>query len=400
MANTLLTSSIITREALRVLENNCVMLRHVNREYSTEFARDGAKAGAVVNVRKPPRYLGRTGWALSVEDAEETSVPVAIDTPFGVDLSFSQADLVLSIDDFSKRFIQPACAVIANKIDSDIAGIYNQVYEHVGTPGAVPTDLITYLLAGVALDDNAAPPDENRGMFISPYMQAYIVNALKGLFQDASSISQQYIKGKMGIGAGFTWYTDQNMKTHTYGTYAGSPLVNGANQTGASLITDGWSSGASTLNLGDVFTIAGVYHINPQSRERTEQLQRFVVTQQISDTTGAMTIAISPSIVPSGAGQTVSGSPADNAAITVLGATGVVSRQGLAMHRDAIAFASVDLPLPGGVDMAGRANSKSSGLAIRLVRQYDINTNNFPCRLDVFYGIRLLRPELICRVAA
>jgi hypothetical protein len=400
MANTLLTSTIITREALKVLENKLVLLRHTNRAYSKEFAVEGAKAGAVVNVRKPPRYIGRSGWGLSPEDAQEELVSVAIDVPFGVDLVFSQADLVLSIDDFSKRFISPAVAAIANKIDSDIAAIYDQVYEHVGTPGTPITDLETYLMAGVALDDNSAPDDDSRGMFISPYMGAKIVNGLRGLTEDAEQISKQYVKGRITRAAGFTWYTSQNLKTHTYGVYAGTPLVNGANQIGNELITDGWSSGASTLNKGDVFTLAGVYKINMQSRENTEQLQRFVVRELISDTAGAMTIKISPSIVIVPQQKTVSGSPADNAPITVLGATGAVSRQGLALHPDAIAFASVDLPLPGGVDMAGRASSKQSGLAIRMIRQYDINTNNMPCRLDVFYGIRLLRPELICRVAA
>lgn len=400
MAHTLLTSTVITREALRVLENNCVLLRHVNREYSSEFAVEGAKAGAVVNVRKPPKYLGRTGWGLSPEDAVETSTPVAIDTPFGVDLVFSQADLVLSIDDFSKRFISPAVARIANKIDESIAAVYDQVWEHVGTPGTPITDPFIYLLAGVALDDNAAPQDEARGMFISPLMQAYIVDAMQGLFQDAASLSEQYIKGKMGVFGGFTWYASQNLPTHVYGVQGGSPVVASAGQTGSSLSTSGWNSGASTLNRGDVLTLAGVYNVNVQSKQRTETLKRFRVVNTVSDSAGAMTITIDPPIVISGADQNVSGSPANNAVITVLGGSGVTARQGLAMHKDAIAFASVDLPLPGGVDMAGRASSKKSGLAIRMVRQYDINTNNMPCRLDVFYGVRLVRGELICRVAA
>ena len=201
----------------------------------------------------------------------------------------------------------------------------------------------------------------------------------------------------MGQAIGFNWFMSQNCNTHTYGTYAGTPLVNGASQTGASLITDGWTSGAATLNRGDVFTMTGVNKVNPQSRANTGRLQQFVVTSTVSDAAGAMTIAISPSITTSGSAQTVNASPADNAALTVLGATGTVSPQGLLFHKDAFTLATADLPLPGGVDMAARVSDKQLGISIRMVRQYDINSDQFPCRLDVLYGWATLRSELACR---
>lgn len=402
MANALLTISLITREALRVLENNLTFARQVNRQFDDKYGVEGAKIGTILNVRKPPRYIGRTGQALQIESAVETQVPVTLNTQFGVDLQFSSQDLALSIDDFSDRFIRPAISTVANKIDQDGLALYKQIYQQVGTPGAVPNALLTYLQAGVKLDEAATPMDGQRSVVITPLMQATIVDALKGLFQQAAAIAEQYVKGKMGTSAGFDWMMDQNCATHTYGTYAGTPLVNGASQTGASLITDGWTSGQATLNQGDTFTIGsgatGVYSVNPQSRQSTGSLQSFVVTQTISDTTGAMTINISPSIITSGAFQTVSGSPADNAAITVSGATGVVSPQGLAFHKDAFTLVTADLPLPGGVDMAARVSDKQLGISIRMIRAYDINSDQFPCRLDVLYGWAVLRPELASRI--
>jgi hypothetical protein len=191
------------------------------------------------------------------------------------------------------------------------------------------------------------------------------------------------------------------MPTHTVGAWgASTPLVDGANQADDTLLTDGWQAGLSTLNVGDIFTIDGVFSVNPQSRQSTTQLQNFRVVEQISDTAGAMNIRIDPPITISGAFQTVTNSPANNAPITVNGAVSASGSQGLAFHKDAFTLASADLPLPRGVDMAARVSDDQVGISIRMVRAYDINTDNFPCRLDVLYGCAVLRPELACRIAA
>ena len=397
--NELLTISMITREALRVLENGLKFTKHVNRAYDAKYGVEGAKIGTVLNVRKPPRYVGRTGQALSVEGAVETQVQVTLNTQFGVDLQFSSQDLALSIDDFSDRFIKPAIACVANKVDNDGLALYKTIYQSVGTPGTVPTTLLTYLQSGQKLDEAAAPNDDLRSIVMTPAMQVNIVDALKGLFNQATAISQQYMTGKMGVSIGFDWYMSQNCNTHTVGAYAGTPRVNGATQSGASLVTDGWTASTSVLNQGDVFTIAGVNSVNPQSRQNTGSLQQFVVTAQVTASAGgAKTIAISPSIVTSGAFQTVTGSPADDALITVVGVASTATPQGIAFHRDAFTLACADLPLPGGVDMAARISDPQLGLSIRMVRAYDINTDNFPCRLDILYGWATLRAELACRI--
>lgn len=406
--NTLLTISMITQEALRVLENNLVITKHVNREYDDKFGVSGAKIGTTLNIRKPPRYLGRTGQALQLEDSTETSVPLVLDTQFGVDIQFTSQDLALTIDDFADRFLKPAVATIANKIDSDVAGLYYKIYNAVGTPGTTPADLITYLTAGVKLDNSAAPQDEQRSVFLTSYMQAILVDFLKGLFNQAAEIGQQYVKGKMGVSSGFNWFMDQNMATHTVGALGGTPLVNGASQSGASLITDGWTaSAAQRLNVGDIFTLGNsastnVYGVNPQSRQSTGFQQQFVVTAPgTSDGAGNMTISIDPPIIgPGSQFQTVVALPADNATVNVLGAANTVTPQGLAIHKDCITLACADLPLPRGVDMASRISDDQLGLSIRLVRDYDINTDNFPCRLDILYGVGMLRPELGVRICA
>jgi hypothetical protein len=378
VANTILTSSIITKEALRVLENNLTAAKTANRQYDDKFAVEGAKIGDTLNIRKPVRYIVREGQALQLQDATETSVPLTLEKQFGVDFQFSSKDLALSIDLFSDRFVKPAVAALANKIDAFVLSFYTGIYQAVGTPGITPNALLTYLSAGVQLNDSATPRDGMRSLVLTPLQEATIVDAIKGLFQQSSAIAKQYTSGQMGTAIGFDWHMDQNLPTHTYGTYAGTPLVNGANQTGSSIITDGWSSGASTLNKGDVFTLNGVRMVNPQSRQDIGKLQQFVVAATVSDTAGAMTITFEPAIVISGPFQNVTNAPADNAPINVAGATGAVS--------------------PQGTDMASRVSDKQLGISLRLIRDYDINSDQFPTRLDVLCGALLVRPELATRI--
>lgn len=401
MANSLLTIDMITNEALMVLENELNFTKQVNREYDDRFANSGAKIGDTVNIRKPVRYQGRRGAGLAVENSVESSVALTLNTQYGQDTAFSSKDLTLSIDMFAERILKPAIATVANMIDYDGMQLYKDVYNTVGTPGTTPSALSTYLDAGVKLDNEACPRDGQRAVVLNPQGQATIVGNLTTLFNPTAKISDQYTNGTMGQAAGFKWSMDQNVAAHTVGALGGTPLVKGANQSGSSLVTDGWTAAAATrLKRGDVFTIAGVFAVNPQNRQSTGQLRQFVVTSDAaSDGSGNMTIGISPAIVTSGQYQTVTAAPADNAAITVLGAANTVTPQNMAFHRDAFTFASADLEMPSGVDMAKRVRSQKLNVSMRLVRAYDINSDRLPCRIDVLGGWATLRPELACRIA-
>lgn len=404
--NQLLTISMITREALRILENNITFTKYVRRDFDDQFGKAGAKIGTVLNIRKPPRYVGRVGQGLQIEDATETSVPLVLNTQRGVDIAFTSQDLALSVDDFSDRFIRPAIANVANYIDFDGLGQYINVYNEIGTPNTVPNTLLAYLQAGQRLDEEACPRDDQRSLVISPAMQATIVDALKGLFQSSSDIAEQYQKGTMGSTIGFKWSMDQNVRTQLTGPQGGAPVVTVAGQTGNTILTSGWTAvAAKRLSQGDVITFANVQAVNPQNKQATGALRQFVVTADVSsDAGGLATIPIAGpgglGIVVGGPFATVNASPAASAAIVVQGAASLTTPRGLAFHKDAFAFGCADLPLPGGVDMASRVSDKQLGMSIRLIRAYDINTDRFPCRLDILYGWTTLYPELACRIAS
>ena len=415
MANTLLTISKITNEALMVLENELTFTSEVNREYDDQFAVAGAKIGATVNVRKPARFVGVTGPALSVEDFNETSIPVTLNTQFHVDTQFSTADLALSMDMFSDRLIKPAVATIANKIDRDgLVLAKNNVANIVGTAGVPPTSLLTYLTGQAYLDSEGAPRDGRRACIVEPFTSATIVDSLKGLFMPSQKISEQYEKGMMGTdSAGMRWKMDQNVVSQTFGSYATATLsTNTTTFTGS--LTSGWASSstitisattaAAPIQQGDVITIANVYAVNPQNRQPygTNRLRNFVVTSAVTISSGgSASVTVSPAIITAGQFQNVYVSATSSSAVvTPFNNTGTVSPQNIILHRNAETLACADLELPMGVVFAGRASDKELGLSIRVVRQYTINNDSVPCRLDVLYGWAMLYPELACRVAA
>jgi hypothetical protein len=401
MANTNLTISMITKECVRVLENNLTFAKGVNREYDDQFGVAGAKIGDTINIRKPPRYVGRTGATLSIEDHTETSVPLQLNTQFGVDIAFTSKELTLQIDEFSDRIIKPAMATVANKIDFDGLALYKTVANAVGTPATVPTALKTYLQAAAKMDYEATPRDGGRSVVIDPNAQVEIVDALKGLFQSSSEIKSQYESGNMGLAGGFKWSMEQNINTHQVGPLGGTPLVNGTMAQGATtLVTDGWTAAAaSRLKKGDIFTIANVFSVNPQNRQSTGQLRQFVVTADVSsDGSGNASLPIFPALSSTGAFATISAMPADNAALTILGAANALSPTHLAYHKDAFVLGCADLQLPKGVDMAARVSDKQLGISARMVRAYDISNDRFPCRFDILYGWASIYPELACRI--
>ena len=409
MANQLLTISMITREALRVLVNNLVFTNRVERQYDDQFGKAGAKIGNVLNIRKPPRFTRTDGQGLQLQDVTETSVPLVLTTQGQRSFTFSSQDLALNIDDFSKRFVKPAAASLANQVDFDGLLQYLYVAISVGTPGSTPNALLTDLQAQQKLNENAAPDDNERSIVIPPVSQATIVDALKGLFQASDSISEQYKRGKMGETIGAEWYMDQNVQTQTTGsawvsatvtTVASAPVyvTTGVVSSTISLIA---LASTGTIQQGDVFTIASVYAVNPQNFTSTGSLQQFTaLATQTSAGTTLTALPIYPPIITSGPFQTVSAAPATSAAVTFIGGSGasVTSPQALCFHKEAFAMACADLPLPGGVDMAQRISDKELGLSIRLIRAYDINQDRFPLRLDFLYGWTTLYPQLACRI--
>jgi hypothetical protein len=407
MANSLVTPTWYTKEVARILVNNLKFAANVNRTYDDAYVQAGAKVGYTVNARLPQRFTVTEGQALQTQGINDQYAPITLTHQKNVAYSWSTASMTQEIEAVRERYVKPAATALANVIDYDgLNTVFTDVYQSVGTPGTTPSSNLTYLQAGAKLT-NSATPSDGRVAVLDPTSMVTLANANLALFNPTAQISEQYREGQfasraLGVGE---WYEDANVAKFTTGSYTTStPLINGASQTGSSLVTDGWASSAATLNKGDIFTIAGVYGVNPVSYASTGALQQFVVTATTTSSGVDMaTLPISPSIITSGQLQTVTASPADNAAITVVGAgastmTATVTSQSLLYHPDAFALVMADLHRPQSGAEATTVRSKELGVSIRMVQQYQIGTDSEPTRLDVLYGWATLRPTLACRV--
>lgn len=403
MPNSLLTPSVIAKEMMMQFKNGLGFTKSINKQYDDNFAVKGAKIGSSITIRKPNRFVVSDGATMVTQDAIEESSSLSLSSQKHVGISFTSRELTLTIDEFSDRYIKPAMLALANQVDVDLLTLAAQsVYNAVGTPATTPSALLTYLQARQKLAEMACPQDENRSIHINPVGSATIVDALKGLFQSSTEIDKQYKMGKMGKAIGADWYETPNIFAHTGGQLGGTPLTNGVPANGAtSIVTDGWTaSAANRVRRGDVFTIAGVFSVNPITKQSTGQLQQFVVTADTSsDGTGNATIPVSPALnSTAGPLQNISAAPADNAALTFRHTSSQVYTNNIMTHKDAFILGCADLELPKGVDFAAQATDRESGLSLRMVRQYAIGTDTFPCRVDILYGTLAARPEWACRV--
>ena len=417
MANVILTNQEISFKNLMILENELSFTKKVKRNYDDRFGRSGAKIGYTLNIRKPARAVSTAGQGIQLQDYIERSVPLTLNKQYQQARAFTSSDLALSLDDFSNRVTKPCIVQIANDVDQDGLSQFLNVPAEVGTPGTVPNTPDTYLNARQIIMDEAFPA-EDLTVHITPKMQRAIFPALAGLVSAVGSTqfaflrnlsgregNEEYVKGRIAQGLGLDWFETQNASAFTTGTQGGSPVVNGAGQTGSSIATSGWSATTQVLNQGDIIFFAGVHRINPLTRQSTGDLRPFVVLANVASNGGGqanvpIACVDGDGITLAGPYQTVDVSPANSAAITVSGASAVQSSRGVAFHPEAFCFGCADLEMYDNQHMMEMAADKDLGLAIRMWAQPDINTDRLMMRLDLLGGWLTMYPQGAVRIAS
>jgi len=407
MANSVITPTIFAKEATAILDNELVMAKQVYRGLESDFGNsiNGYSIGDTISMRKPTDFTVRDGATASNQDVVEGKVSLTIDKQKGVDFSFTSKELTLNIKELSERVIRPAMVQLANQIDRDVMALYSSVPNWVGTPGQTINSFSDFAKGPERLDELAVP--QERVAVLSPADNWGLIGSQTSLYIQGAA-NEAYRKGNLGTIAGVDTFMSQNVPTHTVGTKAGTPLVNGASQTSTyanvkdtntqNLITDGWTASSAILKAGDVITIANVNAVNPVTKADLGFLRQFVVTADVSaDGTGNATLVISPAIITSGAFQNCSAAPADNAAITVLGTASTAYRQNMVFHKNAFALAMVPLVKPpGAVDVA---RESYRGTSVRVIPYYTGSSDTSAWRLDVLYGVKSIDPRLALRLS-
>jgi hypothetical protein len=389
MANSILTPTAVTREIQRVAHEKATFIGTTNLSYDDSYAQTGAKIGTALKIRKPNKYTVRTGKVLAAQETQEDSVTLTLATQKGVDMNFSSAELTLELDDFSKRIVQPATSVLVSTLESDyLTYVTKKVWNGVGTAGTTPNSMLFFGQARSKLNTSLAPKDDQRYVQINSDAMGTMVNAYSALFHDQMEIKKQYRDGFISRNSGFDWYENDRIWTLTNGSDHTTVTVNDA------AIADGdtaLTTAGGSVTAGTIFTIASVNAVHPETKQDLGYLQQFVVT---ADATTSWTFT--PAYYATGPNQNVTALPVTAAAITLVGSASTAYEQHLAYHKDAFAFVTADLEMPKGVHFAAR--EEMDGLSIRLVRQYDINNDNIPARLDILHGYEAIRPEWACRI--
>lgn len=412
MANAFQNPVMYTNECLRILQNSVVLGAKVSRKHQMEFGKDDMKIGDTLNIRRPARFTVSSGAAFQPQAYTETSIPLVVNYQKHVDTTMTSSDLTLKMQDFSDRVIKPKVIQIAQQIDIDgYVNAKNTIGNLTGTPGTSPNNVTFLTDIGQKLDDFSTPRDGGRYFALNQGTNATMIPALAGYFNAQNQIADQYRDGVFVDGTntvGLKIAMSQNVARHTVGALGGTPLTNGATQglssgwanTG-SLITDGWTAAVGNrLKAGDVYTVGGVYAVNPVTKQSTGQLLQFCVVQdQSSDGSGNLTIVSSPALIYGGPFQNASAAAADGAAITVSGTASTSYTRNIAWHTDAFELAVVkmiDLAQYGGWG----ATRSQNGYSLRVFRQAAISTDSVGTRVDALYGWASVYPELATQQVA
>lgn len=408
MTNTTLSASIVAKAAVGILENELVMANAVYRGYEDEFSKkiNGYTVGDTITVRKPTDFTVRNTITASAQDVKEAKLSIQVNQIAGVDFAFTSQQLTLNIGELSERVIRPAMIQIANQIDQQVMSLYKDIPQWVGTPGTLVQSFAGFAKGAQNMDQRSVPMG-GRSAVLAPADFWALAGSQTALFSQAIN-NKSYREGEIGKIGGIDTFMSQNAPTFTTGPMGGTPLINGAAQnttydtTGANtqtLITDGWTAAAAArVVAGDVFTIADVFDVNPVTKATLPFLKQFVVKSNgSSDAGGNLTLTIAPQIITTGAFQTVSAAPADDAALTFVGTANTSYTNNLFFDRNAFALVTVPMVKPPGAVECSRMSK--NGISVRVIPFYDGTNDKSTWRLDVLYGTKTIDPRLAVRVS-
>jgi hypothetical protein len=387
---------MVTRESQRIAHEKLTFISTVDRSYDSSFAKTGGKIGDTLRVRDPNQYVRRKGSrVMNVQDQAETTQDVVVATQDGVDMKFNSAELLLSIDELSKRYIEPAVSVLVSGIEGDmLTSVTKDVYNFTGTTTEIvgATDLDAVAQARAKLNRGLAPKDSNRNVQLdSVTMAAVVNNATSGtgaLFNPSPDISKAFREGFIGRNSMATWFENDRTYFHVSGSDHTTVTVNDASiASGDTALT----TAGGTWSVGDTFTIADVFEVHPETKASYATLQQFVIVTQATND-----ITFSPAYITVGAKQNVDALPVTGAAMVVYAGDGIDYQSNLMYHRDAFTFVTADLPIMD--DSIRCVRRVQDGLSIRCWQGSDIKNDELLLRLDILYGFKTLRPAWACRI--
>lgn len=370
------TAKLIASKALPLLKDKIALLPKVNRDYDSTYK----KAGDTIQVIKPARTStvdGASSISGQYKEINESAVDVTLDTVRTVPFQVTSKQMALNVDDFTRQVIEPAVTAIAEYVNESIAQKYVDIPYYVGTSGDTPSTLVDIANIRKELNKNRCPNDMRS--FVMDFDAEAKFIALDSLAEvDKAGTNSALRNAAIGRVYGMDLLADSGIQTHVAGGYTAlADVTITAGASGASSVTLTSAAGDSTAKLvkGDIFSI--------------DDYQFVVTADTDAAVAGVVTASIYPAL-PNAFGDFTSAS----VAFPDKTAGGHVAN--LAFNKNAFCFATAPLAPPrGGADSYTLV---ADGLSLRVVEDYDINSDINLWRMDILYTVKTLYPELATRV--
>ena len=445
--SSLITSAIIAKETLVRFESTNVIANLCDWSYSNEFAKPTEKIGSTYNLRKPvltTATKNNLAWVAANSAVQDNTVQIVVDRTIMVPMSFTEGDMALKVSRFAERYVQPVVDQVAASLDSDVAdaiinsatpaananaglnpnglatisSVPNAAGYVVGTYGTA-LNTATVMLAKKILLDQLCPIGDIVGV-LSTDAQSQLNQAQATIFNPLLNVSGTYKKGQIGEFAGIKFYASTNLASHTNGTNTTLAITAAAGNT----ISSGWAETATltvtatagAVRAGDMYTVPGVFLVNPLTRVPTTNLFQFQVVTAAN--AGATSIVVSPAPISGGQYQNISATVASISATLIGAAGGNTNSSGvesLLFHKKAIQLVSPPFTLPkaSSKDMVESISDPDDveGFKLRYIREYDslgvsgafgggVGTGapGWVSRLDGMYGIKVSNPAWVVRI--
>ena len=420
--NTLTTPAHIMAAAMMTLACDPVACQPgvIMRSLDDQFSSRGTKMGRRIWMRLKQYFEVTEGKTYQAQTIEEEVIPIDLNRQSHVGFEWDSFTQYTHIQDVMEREVAEALKGLVNYMDNHAMDyIGDTINRMVGTLGQDPGEgsataqsaYRTYVRGAKNLLSMGVPGPLHA--IVSPFQDLDLLIDSMTLYNPQSQIGQNYLSGQFAGGNGKRargginyWYQSGNPYSNTVGNLTGStPLVNGANQTGATLVTDGWAASTEVLKRGNILTFhsgaAPVYETNPQPpHRRFGQPFSVVVTEDVtSSATGAASIPIWPKMRPMGTaagrkGQNMTRALVDNTPIGVYnvqssGFGGISQKeytQGCVFNQKQGVLVMCDLPTYRGTDIMQRVRSRMAGVACRYARDWNAKDDEAVSRMDIGFG--------------
>lgn len=403
------TLGAISKMIAAQVENAQVVTKNIDMRYSDKFNNANASQGDVLYIKVPDLYevsRPEEGEAVSFKQPKSNKgVKLTPASNICIPLEYTDVDLTMRIEDLDTQVIANAATQIAQALDSDaIKTIKANSSVCIGDSAKDFDEYAAFQAKKYFAENGCIPDGQFYGALTPKHAMDLSIRNLNNMYNSQAALAKTYEDGIISTFGGVKWAESANLPTHTNGAWAGTPVVAAGQsflatgfQESINLGVSGLTNG-TTVSAGDVFTIAGVSAVNPITKANLGRLAQFVVVGVGSSVLAAGTTLVVRPAIQGDIYSFITGVPTAGAALTLVGGASTGYAESLVWHKQAIAGASPIIKIPSDMGILQKTSKTSTGFNITVSMGADIATRKVGVRVDVLYGMAVVRDGQVARM--